>query len=54
MVAASNGYLDVVSFLIDNGAEIEAVNHNKTTALMFAVTQGQESVVHFLIEKGAL
>lgn len=45
--------LPVFSFLMDKGAEPNAVNPNHATALMFAAEQGQEEMVDRLLAAGA-
>lgn len=45
--------LPVFNFLMDKGAEPNAVNPNHATALMFAAEQGQEAMVDRLLAAGA-
>ena len=52
-VASRQGHLEVVNFLIDNGAAINAVEIDKRAALHFAITQGRLSVACCLLERGA-
>ena len=51
--AAFNGYLEIVYYLLDHGAKIEAKDDVETTPLMFAVHKNHFEVVKCLIEKGA-
>ena len=53
-VFASQGYLDMVSLLLEFGADVNAVNSAGTTALMFASKQGHLDVVRLLLTRGAL
>jgi uncharacterized protein len=51
--AAANGHADVVRFLLESHAYIDAESPNRTTPLMMAVRQGQPTVVKLLIDEGA-
>ena len=64
--AGESGHEEVVSLLLENGAQIDAedkvcshhfVNHshfqNKNTSLYFAASNGHMEVFSFLLEKGA-
>ena len=51
--AVWDGHIQVVKFLVRNGAEIDAKNQNDATPLYIAAQEGQLDVVKFLIEKGA-
>lgn len=53
LTASRTGSAEVVKALIDNGARIEAVEHRKQTALMWAAAEGNLEVVNVLIEAGA-
>ncbi len=53
MVAASNGYTEVVQALINNGADINAKSALGLTALRLAENQGHVEVVRFLQAAGA-
>ncbi|KAL4779383.1 hypothetical protein BJX76DRAFT_340953 [Aspergillus varians] len=53
IAAAKNGNLEMVQFLVENGANIDATDDNGSTALMLAVSQGAEAVVRFLIGQKA-
>ena len=50
--ACHAGQLDVVQFLLDRGADLDAQTANGGTPLMRAVESSRESVVSFLIGKG--
>lgn len=52
-VAAFGGGADVVSFLIEKGADLEAKNPTGFTPLFLAVRGGKPDVVRLLLEKGA-
>src|SRR5262249_20316769 len=45
--------LDTIKLLADRGLDINAFNANGATALHNAVSQGADSVVRFLAERGA-
>ena len=51
--AAMSGEVLVVQYLVDNGAEINAINKEGDTPLMKAADFGNVAVVHYLVEKGA-
>ena len=46
---AREGHVDVVSVLIQNGADVNAVNKDKWTALHFALGNGHVDVAKVLI-----
>lgn len=52
-LASSQGHLEVVKFLVDKGADIEAVNGRGFTPLQLASYGGHRQVVEFLLDKGA-
>ncbi|KAJ7759534.1 ankyrin repeat-containing domain protein [Mycena metata] len=52
-VASQNGQLDVVKFLIERGADVNASNKDGYTSLYLASERGHLGVVEFLIEHGA-
>ena len=52
--AADGGHLEVVNFLIDNGANISTVNGVHLTALQIAAEKGHAEVVKTLYEAGAV
>lgn len=47
------GHLDVLSFLLDEGADIDAPDGTGRTPLLLAVSRGETVVVRLLIERGA-
>ena len=51
--ACAKGHLDVASFLIANGANVNALSLGGTTPLMMAVQSGNELLVKLLLDKGA-
>lgn len=54
MYACSNGYLGLVEFLVDHGADIEMrSNLNGETALFFAVRYNHVHIVKFMLQCGA-
>ncbi len=53
ITAASNGNLDIVKYLLQNGADINNMNPVGHTALNRAVFFGNEEMAHFLIAQGA-
>ena len=57
MVAAYNNSCDIVSYLIKNEANVNAVNYNGTTPLMYAkdaaIKYGDTKVIDLLLNAGA-
>ncbi|KAE9542968.1 hypothetical protein AGLY_002879 [Aphis glycines] len=54
MYACSNGWLKLVEFLVDHGADIELKDHQSgETALFYAVRSNHVNIVEFLLSKGA-
>lgn len=51
--AAANGHADVVRFLLEHHAYIDAESPNETTPLMMAARQSQPTTVRLLIDEGA-
>ena len=51
--SAYKGYADVVKVLIENGADVNAVQKDKWSALHFVARNGYVDVVKVLIENGA-
>jgi len=51
--ASVNGYIEVVKFLIEKGADVSAVFGNKITPLHFAAERGNIEIVKLLVEKDA-
>jgi ankyrin repeat protein len=52
-VAASRGHLDVVTFLIEAGADIHKARNDGMTALGMAAAEGHFDIVRLLLEHGA-
>ncbi len=53
MVAAKYGRTEMVSLLLDYGADIDTSDSNGETALIYAAENGHAEVISLLIEKGA-
>jgi ankyrin repeat protein len=53
MFAASDGSLEMVMYLIENGADIHYMDDYDNTALIFASTSQSPDTVAYLIEQGA-
>jgi uncharacterized protein len=51
--AAANGHVEVVKFLLEHHAYIDAESPNRTTPLMMAARQDQPTTVQLLVEEGA-
>lgn len=51
--AAQEGKLELVKFLLNNGANIEAKDVNGSTPLLYAVQENRLDVVRFLVGRGA-
>jgi len=51
--AAYDGHLDIVSCLIENGADVNARTNFDSTPLMVACRNGHMNVVTYLLERGA-
>ena len=51
--ACKHGYIHIVQFLIEKGADIEAKDKNQNTPLYFASSKGHDPVVQYLIDHGA-
>ncbi len=51
--AAERGILPMIDLLIENGADVDAMNLSGTTPLMIAASSNQIQVVSRLLEKGA-
>jgi ankyrin repeat protein len=52
-LASFKGHLEVVKFLLEKGADIEAINGGGFTSLQLAAYGGHRDVVEFLIDKGS-
>ena len=53
MKAAGQGHIEVVRFLVEQGADLNIRNNQRQNALMFAAAGGHFAVVIFLIDNGA-
>lgn len=53
MTAAKNGYFEMVTYLIAEGADINAINSVGQTALNLSVFYGKNSIAEFLIQNEA-
>jgi len=51
--AASRGHLNIVSLLIENGADVEAVDKWQQTCLHRAAVNGHPNIIALLVENGA-
>jgi len=51
--ASSRGHLEVVQYLLANGAIVDSMSPGNTTPLMMAVQSGNEQLVKLLLDKGA-
>lgn len=53
IIAAKEGYLDIVQVLISSGADIEAAEETGMTSLMAAAREGHVEIVRVLLDAGA-
>ncbi|RWS06564.1 26S proteasome non-ATPase regulatory subunit 10-like protein [Dinothrombium tinctorium] len=53
MIASSAGHLDIVSALIESGANVNACNNNGQTSLHYAVSKNHVRIASLLTEHGA-
>jgi uncharacterized protein len=51
--ACTRGHLEVAEFLLSNGANVNALSPNNSTALMMSVMSGNEYLVKYLLDNGA-
>jgi ankyrin repeat protein len=54
ITASMMGHANVVAYLIEEGADVEAVGTNGATALMIASMMGHTNVMELLLEAGAI
>lgn len=52
-ISAANGYLDIVTLLLNKGASVDLPNNYGWTPLMHAVRYGHVEIVSLLIRKKA-
>lgn len=53
-VFANRGFLDMVLLLIEFGADVDQLNSDGVTALMFAASKGHLDIVRSLIQQGSV
>jgi len=53
MIASEKGHIDVVRMLLDAGANVNACNDCRRTALMVASKNGHAEMVRMLLDAGA-
>ena len=53
MLAAYEGHIGRVRFLLERGADVNGRDRDGDTALMFAAFRGQPAIVHLLLTHGA-
>ena len=53
-VFANQGYIDMISLLLEFGADVNAVNASGVTPIMFASRQGHLEIVRLLIQHGGI
>jgi len=51
--AAYHGHRGIVSLLLQKGADIDARDKSRETALLLACKEGEEEMVSFLLDNGA-
>jgi len=51
--ASKGGHLEVVEYLVDNGADVNVESEHGWTALLVASLDGHIEVIKYLVEKGA-
>ena len=51
--AAHNGHLHTVQFLVEQGADVDALDIGDNTALHWAAMRGHVEIVNFLLQNGA-
>ncbi|RLN51169.1 hypothetical protein BBP00_00009937 [Phytophthora kernoviae] len=53
IVAAQRGHFNIVTLLVENGAEVNAKTHNGRTALLLAAEEGNLEIVRLLLDSDA-
>ena len=51
--AAHNGHLHTVRFLIEHGADVNAIDMGDNTAIHWAAMRGHVEIVKYLLQQGA-
>lgn len=51
--SAINGNLELIKLLVENGADVDAKDHNGWTAMKWAIEQGHSDVIQFLRSKSS-
>jgi len=51
--AAHNGHFHTVKFLVEKGADVNAIDMGDNTALHWAAMRGHVEIVKYLLEQGA-
>lgn len=52
-LAAGRGYMDIAKILIDHYPNVDVMEYDGDTALVWAASYGHEELVRFLLDKGA-
>lgn len=52
MIATKNGHLEIIRYLVSQGANIHSINHEKVTVLMKAVESGKLEIVEYFVSEG--
>lgn len=53
-IACSRGFLSIVTLLVDNGADVNGLDHMGETPLLHACRAGRYEVTKYLLDKGGL
>ncbi|KAL7677270.1 hypothetical protein ACOME3_003507 [Neoechinorhynchus agilis] len=51
--ACAKGYLDIVQYLVDHGADVNSTERSGLSCIHIATTMGHIDIVRYLVEKGA-
>ena len=52
-LAVQHGQIEIIKYLVANGANIEAANSNGVTALIIAAYKGNKGIVEYLVDNDA-
>jgi ankyrin repeat protein len=52
IIASAHGHTPVIEYLLDAGANVDALHENKVTPLMYAAASGHVNAMKILVEKG--